>query len=93
MSKNKKTDTEASDSQSFFISENSVVDPHDKTFKELMSDPRVAQDFFDFHLPPSIKKQVDLSTLKPCKEIFRDANLNIHIIDVLYSAKFKGRCH
>lgn len=40
-----------------------IQSPHDKFFKAAMSDLRVAKDFFDFHLPSSIKKTIELDTL------------------------------
>ena len=42
-----------------------------------MSDLRVAKDFFDFHLPASIKQQIQLDTLTLCKDSFVDENLKL----------------
>jgi hypothetical protein len=42
---------------------NEIQSPHDRYFKAMLSNKEVAQDFLDWHLPPFIKKQVDLEML------------------------------
>lgn len=59
----------------------------DKFFKQSMSDPRIARDFFETHLPPEILKQVDISTLKLQKHTFIDPAYKMVEADVVYAAR------
>ena len=38
--------------------------PHDATFRQFMSQPEVARDFMEIHLPADLRAICDLSTLK-----------------------------
>jgi predicted transposase YdaD len=51
------------------------VTPHDYYFRAAMIRPEVHKPFFEAHLPPAIRKQVDLNTFKLCKESFIDIAL------------------
>jgi predicted transposase/invertase (TIGR01784 family) len=53
-----------------------------------MARPHVAQDFLAMYLPPQIKHQVNLSTLKLQNETFIDDRLKGHLVDLLYSVNF-----
>lgn len=68
-----------------------IRSPHDKFFKAAMSDLRVAKDFFDFHLPPSIKKTIELDTLAISKGSFVDPTLVESATDMLFTVDFAGQ--
>ncbi len=60
---------------------------HDAMFKAFFSDVNVAQDFFDLHLPPALKRVCDLTTLKICPTTFIEEDLRYHACDMLYSVR------
>ena len=64
--------------------------PHDRLFQKLMSDIRVAYDFFDFHLPDYIREKVDLSYLKLCPTNYISETLERRLCDVIYQTRIKG---
>lgn len=66
-----------------------INSPHDRYFRSVMTDLRVARDFFQHHLPESIKKIIDFNSLNLCKESYIDEHLKLGITDILYSAKIK----
>lgn len=66
----------------------SINNPHDMFFKRAMSDIRVAKDFFQQHLPETIKKRIDFDSLRFHKETFIDEELKLSAADVVYSANF-----
>ena len=61
--------------------------PHDAFVKGMMSDIRVAKDFFCAHLPPTILEKIKLDTLRiePCA--FVDGTLKTRESDMLYSVQ------
>jgi predicted transposase/invertase (TIGR01784 family) len=61
---------------------------HDNFFRKAISHPKVARDFFEFHLPAKVKDIIDLDTLTPQKESFLDNTLGQGIVDVLFEVKF-----
>lgn len=63
---------------------------HDKTFKNALSDVRVAQDFFKHHLPANIQNLVDLNTLKLSQNTYIDEELREFQSDVLYEVMLKN---
>jgi predicted transposase/invertase (TIGR01784 family) len=67
-----------------------IVSPHDRFFKAVMTDIRVAKDFFKNHLPESVLQQIDLDSLTLCKETFVDPSLSLLMSDVLYSVNLRG---
>jgi predicted transposase/invertase (TIGR01784 family) len=67
---------------------NTIQSGHDKFFRQSMSDPRVAHDFFEAHLPDKIKALADLNTLKLSKESYIDQALKESIVDALFSVNF-----
>lgn len=68
-----------------------IVTPHDKFFKSMMSDPRVAKDFFQYHLPEYIKKDIDWDSLHLEKESYLDEELDLNRTDLVFSVMFKGQ--
>ena len=64
------------------------LSPHDKFFRNAMSDPRVAEEFFKEHLPESIQKIIDWKKLELQKDSFVSDNLSLQIADMLYKTKF-----
>ena len=67
------------------------ISPHDRFTRLLMTNPKVAEEFFKKNLPENIKKIIDFSSLELQKESFIDQNLKLQIADLLYSAQFDGR--
>jgi len=65
-----------------------IAHTHDAFFKQSMSHPEVAKEFFEMHLPARVKKMVDFSTLTPQKESFIDDTLRTGIVDMLFSVNF-----
>jgi predicted transposase/invertase (TIGR01784 family) len=64
---------------------------HDKFFKKMMADKRVATEFFETYLPESIRSSVDLDSLSFSKESYLDEDLKTHITDIVYHAKIEGQ--
>ncbi|GAG97906.1 unnamed protein product [marine sediment metagenome] len=64
--------------------------PHDHFVRSAMVDIRISKDFLKQHLPESIKKIIDLDSLKPQKETFITDDLKEHIADMLYAVNFSG---
>ncbi len=62
---------------------------HDKTFKNVMKDLRVAQDFFKQYLPEKITSLLDLNSLLLCANSYVDEKLNELRSDILYQVNFK----
>ena len=61
-----------------------LVTPHDSFFKALFTQPGVAQDFLAHYLPPQVAELLDLSTLEREDASFVDAELRVHLSDLLY---------
>jgi predicted transposase/invertase (TIGR01784 family) len=64
--------------------------PHDKLFKRMISDLRVAEDFFKQHLPRHIQDKIDFSTLSLENENFIDERFRHSAVDLVYHARFKN---
>lgn len=58
---------------------------HDAIFKQFLSDPAVAKDFFAIHLPEEIRNICDFSSLQLQSASFVDEELRARISDMLYS--------
>lgn len=56
-----------------------------------MSNPRVAEEFFQQNLPEHVKKVIDFSSLHLQKDSFIDDKLKLQIADLLYSVNFHGK--
>ncbi|NLY41508.1 MAG: Rpn family recombination-promoting nuclease/putative transposase [Desulfovibrionales bacterium] len=57
---------------------------HDTHFRESLSHKDLAQDFLDNYLPPAVRRHVDLSTLRLCKDSFVSADKSTFYSDLLY---------
>ena len=68
-----------------------IHQPHDKFFKLSLGEYPVAKEFFTEHLPASILKKTDLSTLKLEKESFVDENFKGSEADIVYSVTIKNK--
>ena len=64
-----------------------IHQPHDKFIKLSLGEPRVAQEFFTEHLPPSILQVMNLATLKLQNHSFIDENYKGSEADVIYSVQ------
>ena len=65
----------------------SIVAPHDSTFKGFMSKVDNARDFFEVHLPNRIKHLCNFDTLKLASASFVDKTLRSRFSDMLYSVQ------
>lgn len=70
---------------------NNHLTPHDKYFKSVMSDLKVAREFFEQNLPSNIKSIINFATIRLQKESFIDDKLKLQIADLLYSAEFSAK--
>lgn len=61
--------------------------PHDATFRQFLTQPEVARDFMEIHLPAELRDICDLSTLKLESGSFVEDDLRQYFSDVLYSLK------
>ena len=66
---------------------NRIPTPHDATFRQFLSQPSVARDFMELHLPAELRALCDLSTLKLESGSFVEHDLRQYFSDVLYSLK------
>lgn len=67
------------------------LSPHDRFTRSAMSQPKVAEELFQKHMPEHIKKIIDFSSIELQKESFIDDKLKLKIVDLLYSVKFNGQ--
>lgn len=61
--------------------------PHDATFRQFLTQPDIARDFMELHLPAELQDICDLSTLKLESGSFVEDDLRQYFSDVLYSLK------
>ncbi|EGP1138051.1 Rpn family recombination-promoting nuclease/putative transposase [Salmonella enterica] len=61
--------------------------PHDTTFRQFLTQPDIARDFMELHLPAELRAVCDLSTLKLESGSFIEDDLRQYFSDVLYSLK------
>jgi len=66
---------------------NSTPTPHDATFRQFLTQPEIARDFMELHLPGELRAVCDLSTLKLESGSFVEDDLRQYFSDVLYSLK------
>lgn len=66
---------------------NSTPTPHDATFRQFLTQPEIARDFMELHLPTELRALCDLSTLKLESGSFVEDDLRQYFSDVLYSLK------
>ena len=64
-----------------------VVNPHDKFFKQLLTQPDAAETFLRTYLPPDVAAQLDLSALQLAKDSFVDASLQEHFSDLVFETQ------
>ena len=64
---------------------NSTPTPHDATFRQFLTQPEIARDFMELHLPAELRAICDLSTLKLQSGSFVEDDLRQYFSDVLYS--------
>lgn len=61
--------------------------PHDAVFKKMMSYPEMARDFLSIHLPETLRKMCDFSTLRLESTTFIEKDLRAYYSDILWSLK------
>jgi predicted transposase/invertase (TIGR01784 family) len=66
---------------------NSTPTPHDATFRQFLTNPDVARDFMEIHLPAELQALCDLSTLKLESGTFVEDDLRQYASDILWSMK------
>ena len=66
---------------------NSTPTPHDATFRQFLTQPDIAREFMELHLPAELRAVCDLSTLKLESGSFVEEDLRQYFSDVLYSLK------
>ncbi|ECC2218921.1 Rpn family recombination-promoting nuclease/putative transposase, partial [Salmonella enterica] len=66
---------------------NSTPTPHDATFRQFLTQPDIARDFMEIHLPAELRAVCDLSTLKLESGSFVEDDLRQYFSDILYSLK------
>ncbi|CAI1049156.1 putative transposase [Serratia quinivorans] len=66
---------------------NKTPTPHDAAFRQFLTQPEIARDFMELHLPPELRAICDLSTLKLESGSFVEDDLRQYFSDVLYSLK------
>lgn len=61
--------------------------PHDAAFRQFLTQPDVARNFMEIHLPAELRAYCDLNTLKLESGSFVEEDLRQYFSDVLYSLK------
>ena len=61
--------------------------PHDSAFKWFLTQPTIAKDFMELHLPAALRGICDLNTLKLESGSFVEESLRLCYSDILYSVK------
>ena len=64
-----------------------ISNPHDRFFRQSLSDIQIAKDFFEAHLPRNILAKIDLNSLAICKESYIEEDLRESIDDIVYRVK------
>lgn len=64
---------------------NTTSTPHDAAFRQFLTQPEIARDFMELHLPAELRAICDLSTLKLESGSFVEDDLRQYFSDVLYS--------
>src|SRR5581483_4197980 len=71
--------------------ESAIIHEHDKFFREIMLDKRVARDFVEAHLPPEVLAVIDLDHLELQPRVLADETRRETAVDVLFKTKISGR--
>lgn len=66
---------------------NNTPTPHDAAFRQFLTQPNIARDFMELHLPAELRAICDLNTLKLESGSFVEDDLRQYFSDVLYSLK------
>jgi predicted transposase/invertase (TIGR01784 family) len=66
-----------------------ITNPHDRFFKELLSQRTNIRDFLKYYLPPEIVAEFDLRKIELLNDDFVDEDLKQHLADLLYRVKLK----
>lgn len=65
--------------------------PHDRFFRAIMVDPKIAREFFEQNLPADIKAVIDFASIQLQNESHIDDKLKLQVTDLLYYAEFSGK--
>lgn len=65
--------------------------PHDRFFKKAMSYPKVAQEFFQRHLPQALQARMDLTHLAPQNTSFVSKKLQHQETDLLFATTIDNK--
>ncbi|HZK43390.1 MAG TPA: Rpn family recombination-promoting nuclease/putative transposase [Syntrophomonadaceae bacterium] len=68
-----------------------ITQPHDKFFKETLSDLETTKDFLQNYLPSEILSLINLDTLKTEKDTFIDEDLTENFSDLLFKANINNQ--
>jgi len=68
-----------------------ITNPHDKLFRETLSDKEIAADFLKNYLPEDILLLTDLNSLEICKDSFVEDDLKDYHSDLLYKIMLESR--
>lgn len=66
-----------------------LINPHDRFFKEVLSQQDAARDFLRYYLPAEVAGLLDYSSLEVRKDSFVDKELQEHFSDLLYEVKLR----
>jgi len=69
----------------------SVIQEHDKFFREIMQDMRVARDFVKAHLPQDVLTAIDLDYLELQPRTLTDETRRESAVDVLFKTRIDGQ--
>lgn len=64
-----------------------LVNPHDKLFRQVWSDPENAKGFLGAWLPQQVVSSIDLDALEICKDSYVSKTLKAYYSDILYKVK------
>ena len=67
-----------------------ITNPHDKFFKEALTQPGAALAFLRDYLPPDVAAQLDLTHLQLVKDSFVDETLQEHFSDLVYEVALRN---
>jgi len=65
--------------------------PHDRFFRRMMTDKRIAIGFFQQYLPQHIQLMLCFDDMVLCNQSFVGNELKLSAVDVLYATKFNGK--
>ncbi|MBI3202436.1 MAG: Rpn family recombination-promoting nuclease/putative transposase [Myxococcales bacterium] len=67
------------------------MQPHDRLFRAVFSEPEHAVGLLRAALPPGLTQQIDWATLSPLRAGLVDSALQARYADVLFSVQLAGR--